>query len=397
MLRKRYCEVLKKIITMMNNGLQKFKIVVPVWGETYLRTFLRYSLPSQMNQKNLIHLIETHNIDYVVYTRAADMKVLVKNHLVKKMLSLKILRIELIDEFEQEFNQNSNYRYDLKSRIYALELRESAIESTPTYCLNADIFFSNNFFNETIKLIEGGAKAVQVFAPRTDLDAVRHIFEPMIETSSSIEISATDLSKIWAANIHPLNEMHFVENLENKDFHPSTLIWRIKEDSYYIKSFHLYPILVKPEKHNLTLSGTIDGTLLEDLNLSRNQIFTVTNLDSIFCCELSTLDHYVGRISSRDNLSAIRDFYLKDSLINLGNLSYEFLVNEKDPSAISSSRVKSLDFITSVFFADYPIGLSSSSSKRSRLLVLSYSVFKLTRIRLVAVRKLLRSIFRIGR
>jgi hypothetical protein len=381
----------------MNNKLKKFKIVVPVWGENYLRTFLNYSLPSQMNQKNLIHLTKTHNIDYVVYTRATDMKMLENNHLVKSMLSLRILRTKLIDEFEQEFNQNSNYRYDLKSKIYALELQQSAMDSTPTYCLNADILFSNNFFAETIELIDRGAQAVQVFAPRTDLDAVSHYFDSSIKTASSIEISAKDLSKIWAANIHPLNEMHFVENLKSKEFHPSTLIWPIKDESYYIKSFHLYPILVKPDKPNLTLSGTIDGTLLEDLNLSRNQISTVTNLESIFCCELSTRDHYVGHITSRDNLGAIRDFYLKDNLINLGNLSYEFLVNEKDSSATDSARVKSLDFITSIFVADYMNSHSGSNPKQSKLWLHPQLVFKLIRIGFFTVRKLLQLISRIGR
>jgi hypothetical protein len=142
----------------------------------------------------------------------------------------------------------------------------------------------------------------------------------------SISIEPDELSKLWVANLHPQLQMHYVDGPEGGIFHPSHLYWLVGQEGAIIRGFHLYPIVVDPRNTTISFSSTIDDDLVANLRLSKNELFLAQDSRTMFCCEMSPPDHYVGQMARRGDLARYVDFYLSYARTNIRNLTREIIV-----------------------------------------------------------------------
>ena len=75
----------------------KVKIVLPVWGDKYIDTFIKYTLPSQLDSSNIPKLSQSHKIKYTLYTTKQDLNRLLKEELISILQKYTILEIKLLN------------------------------------------------------------------------------------------------------------------------------------------------------------------------------------------------------------------------------------------------------------------------------------------------------------
>src|SRR5258708_1046429 len=108
--------------------------VVPVWGESYVRTFLHYCLPPQLSPHNIPALSGNGGNRYIIYTTPSDQAVMEASELYRALQRIIPVRFELLDLtlFDGE-------KYQCKSECYRTALQQAITCNAAVVALNADV------------------------------------------------------------------------------------------------------------------------------------------------------------------------------------------------------------------------------------------------------------------
>jgi len=304
---------------------------VPIWGEGYVKTFLDYSLPTQLAPDNIPLLDKSVEHSYCIYTTRSDYEHIADAavfHALQRAISV---TVEYIDaELASTRRVSADAKYQIKSNCYRHALQRASERGAAVVALNADILLANGFVRTCVNLLYGGKRIIEVPGPRGLRDPIGETLISRYRASDgvSLVIDPVELSAVWMKHLHPLLRMHFVEGVEGAAFHPSHLYWAVGEEGIVARCFHLYPIVVFPRRNtSVNFSTTIDDDLVANLGLPSDEIFVAQDSREIFCCELSPPEHYVGDIARRGDVGRYVEFFMNHGKHNIGNLEKEILIS----------------------------------------------------------------------
>jgi hypothetical protein len=304
--------------------------VVPVWGESYVQTFLDYCLPAQLSPDNIPALGGASGNSYTIHTTRSDHERMAESPSFRALQKLIAVTVEFLDvEQPPAHDTPAGDKYRVKSDCYRIALQRATARRAAVVALNADILLANGFVRTAVDLLSRGKRVIEVPGPRGLRDPIGRTLISRYRGAdgTSITIEPTELSALWVRNMHPQLEMHYVEGPEGAPFHPSHLYWTVGNEGVIIRGFHLYPIVIVPRDSAIGFSTTIDDDLVGSLKLSKGEAFLAQDSRDMFCCELSPPDHYVGHMASRGDLSRYVDFYLTYARQNIRNLQQEIIIS----------------------------------------------------------------------
>jgi hypothetical protein len=319
--------------------------VVPVWGEAYVETFLKYSLPAQLAPDNIPVLGRETRSRYTIYTTPADYERIRDSNVFLALQQAIEVDVEPIDS-ESILSEG---KYELKSRCYRAALQRAAADGAAVVALNADILLANGFVRTAVSLLARGVRVIEVPGPRGLREPIGQALLSGYRAADGIAISIepAELSHLWIRNMHPQLQMHHVEGLPGGPFHPSHLYWSVRDEGVIIRGFHLYPVVVDPRDGAIGFNTTIDDDLVAKLGLSENEKFLARDSRDIFCCELSPPDYDVSKMAERGDLQRYVAFYLSYAKHNIHNLEKEITISRAntDSPEWDIRRKQSSDFI----------------------------------------------------
>ncbi len=298
----------------------KVKIVLPVWGDRYIDVFLRYILPSHLDPSNIPRLSKYHTIKYTLYTTKKDSNRLLQENLLITLQKYATLEIKLLNSWVIKDT------YATYSFVHNKELRLSAKNNEAVYLLNADILLSNNFFITTLSKIKEGYKSVNMIIPRTNI-------EPFAKMITSNKFDTTKLNPnymvdLWLMNPHKLMRYHFINDTTSRNILPASLYWINSKKGAYIRSFHLHPILILPNKLKISkFKETIDSGVIYDL-MSRKFVYVEEKYNLFFALELSNKNKFYKPVGSKYNLYSYLNYYKFNNKLNFSHLQYEIVIGK---------------------------------------------------------------------
>jgi hypothetical protein len=298
---------------------------VPVWGDEYLRTFLTFSLPSQLASGNIPFLAADGRHIYTVYTTHEDAARLRASDTFRALERHLPTTIEIID-----IGRVAGGKYAIKSDCYRSALQKAADHRAAVFLLNADIVLADGFVRGIARLLAAGKRVIEVPGPRGLRSAIGRALYARYRSADGITITIDplQLSSLWMRHMHPQLEMHFVEGEAGEPFHPSHFYWELGDVGIIARCFHLYPIVVVPAGSQVNFSTTIDDDLVRNLGVPRDQMAIVRDSTEIFCCELSPLDLDVGAPTRRGDIAAYLAFFnYYGGDHNIDNLAEEILIS----------------------------------------------------------------------
>lgn len=379
--------------------------VVPVWGESYVQTFLDYCLPAQLAPDNIPALGGGSGNSYTIYTTRSDYERIAASHAYRALQQVIAVTVEYLDsELYAAGHAPTDGKYRVKSECYRHALRRAVERRVAIVALNADILLANGFVRTAVDLLARGKRVIQVPGPRGLRDPIGRALISRYRggEGTSISIEPTELSALWMKNMHPQLKMHCVDGPEGAPFHPSHLYWTVGEEGVIIRGFHLYPIVIDARVGAVGFSSTIDDDLVGNLGLSRDELFLAQDSREMFCCELSPPDCNVGQMATRGDLSRYVDFYLSYARHNIRNLMQEIIISgERDLSPQWDFRRKQSATFTRDLLKRYRVEIRRRASQAfytpmTRAFVLSLraasdlGIRTLRRIVLLSLKDLLR-------
>ena len=299
------------------------KIVVPVWGIDYIETFIKLSLPSQLSENNLPLISKKYKVEYVIYTLKSNEFYFHNSESIENLKQFANVRIETINKFK------TRHTYGIYGQIHYKELKSSSKQNESVFLINADFIFSDGFFDQTLDQINKGWKVINIICPRANLVEVESSIIPRFsKTSGVIQIKSKNLVDIFLKNVHEMIAYHMLPKLDEDDFLPSSLIWRSKSGSLYIRNFHFHPVLINPylkslKKINLTID---DGYVLD--NFDKKEIHYQKNGNDYFAIELSSKSLRYEPIGTYGDFWKIYYYFFGQNKKNFINFKEEVTVGE---------------------------------------------------------------------
>lgn len=148
--------------------------VVPVWGESYVHTFLHYCLPAQLSPDNIPALDRGSCANYTIYTTRSDYDRIAVSPAFRSLCNAIVVKTEFIDAIIAGSAARSDAKYTVKSHCYRRALQRAAEHHEAVVALNADILLANGFVRTAVDLLARGKRVIKVPGPRGLRDPIGH-------------------------------------------------------------------------------------------------------------------------------------------------------------------------------------------------------------------------------
>ena len=292
------------------NKSQGFHFINVVWGQDYTKFFLDFSLPTQLSQGNLLAFRSIKGSVYTIYTTPEDAKNILKSPVYSLLSKIIETKIKVFTTDGYMGTQGLYRRMNLCHQASVLEANQN---NSIMVILYPDSVWSDGSFAKLIELSELGKRAVLVASYRTNKETlVPQLinYSQAQKESISLSINARDLVKISLSSLHPITDSLFSDS-QNFSSWPSHIYWRVDNEGFLARCFHLHPLMINPQIKNILPKGTVDGEFISQCIPDISDVYIVDDSDELTVCEVSNLHHH-NNVTIQDNtpinISQIREW-----------------------------------------------------------------------------------------
>jgi hypothetical protein len=262
-------------------------IIVPVWGKDYLNTFLNISLKFLFSENNLPFLSKKKNFvsTFKIYTYEKHIKQITDSDSYQKLVSLLSVEFVSIDKLKENITETSPriMNFQLMNLCHQNASEKAINEKAILIFINADSICSDNTIKSLISSIENGYKAVCVNGIRLGKESFIKGFQEFYKKN---DLSPRNLNDFALDNLHPFSKLLFCKNNKFPVIYDS-YYWKLDEKNILIRSFHLHPIMIWPQKI-CNLHSSIDNTFVQEVGISKEKIKIIDDSDDFVCFELTS-------------------------------------------------------------------------------------------------------------
>ena len=263
-----------------------FHLVALVWGNEYIDPFLEFSLPSLLAPGNIPSLAAVAPVVFKFFTQATDVSRLTADPTVEALRKVAEVRFETVDD------QIKSDKYAVMVTCHKEALQDAHLVSAAVVFVVPDAVQSDGSFATVATVVQAGKRVVIVPSLRVVKESVtlqlRRQYMPT--PGKPLAASARELVRLGISHMHPDCRTRF---WDSKDFTPNpvTVQWRVDDDGFILRGFHLHPLLIFPTHSSGNALSTLDDDLLLLACPDYDLFHVVEDSDDGFFVDLSTLPH----------------------------------------------------------------------------------------------------------
>lgn len=276
------------------------QIINAVWGKKYIDTFLQLSLPTQFSTGNLKTLKSKPN--YILYTDQSGKEQILQAPIYKKLQEHTHVIFRLIDVDIERCH------FDILLQCHSDAIKEANKLNAPIVFLAPDCILSMNVFSYLEKAVDRKKRLIMICSARMSLEKYKEIIQEKEGSLLNEEVQWTsqDLAKTTINNLHHRGKCLLMTD-DKISSHPSQMYWRLDEHNLLAKSFHLHPLLIWPEVHNVYPLLSADGKdFLERICPNSSKWETIKDCSEVSLFEISSDEQFTS-----DSRIPINSFWLR--------------------------------------------------------------------------------------
>ena len=227
-------------------------IIIPVWGNLYIDTFLEFSLSALCAPGNLDgKAIPEIEIAIRIYTDREGQKHIEKHPLITTLQRCYTVSIES----PASINFSSSKNYSIFNSCYLLGMQQAFANGSAVILLTADQIWSQGSLTAILYRVRKGAQAVMVGGLRVlDTDFIRHCSQENL----SLGIQGKKLVQLALENLHPWDRT-LVHDENNKVQPGSFHFWNVPGQGMLARCLHLHPVYINLRYPPAQLPRTVDA------------------------------------------------------------------------------------------------------------------------------------------
>ncbi len=226
----------------------RFHFVNVVWGEEYTRTCVEVMLPALLSSGNLAHSALAGNARFLFYTTPADAERIAASSAFRRLSQL--MEVEMLDltEFRKVTGSAGMAKYRLMNACQGHAVLRANEANAAIVFLCPDLMVSDNLCKRLIELADEGRTVVYVAGARLCLDGIQRELGERFAGAERAEypgIAPREMVRI-ALRTLSRNSRSLFWDAADVTIRPNHLWWRVGEAGFFVRGFHLHPILVAP-------------------------------------------------------------------------------------------------------------------------------------------------------
>lgn len=267
-------------------------MVLTVWGEAYIATFLNLCVPTLLAAGNAPALAAAQVHRLRVFTPPGDAARMAKAP------ALLALRRHIAVEFVPiAVPGEKDNKYHAITRTHLRALVDARAAGAAVVFLSPDFILADG----TLRALAArpAAAAVLMVSPRAALDGVAQALAPLrtADPEGAIRLAPREMMALCLRYPHAVTQSLYWDAPRFSGW-PSILQWQADPDTMLARCFHPHPLLLDPARldsqFGTNTNTTIDGDLLGSLRAAPDEIHSVTDSDELLILELSGPNIAVG-------------------------------------------------------------------------------------------------------
>lgn len=269
-------------------GGKALHVVLAVWGDVYVTTFLDLCAPTLLAPGNIPALDSDLPHRLRIFTTAADAV-----RMAKAPVMVSIARHVAVEYVPIPVPARDDNKYHAITRVHLNALTEARAHDAAVVFLAPDFVLADG----TVRALAARSTdaAVLIMSPRAALDEVATELDPLraADPDGAICIGPRALMAVCLRHPHAITESLYWDAPGFSRW-PSILQWRVDKVTMLARSFHPHPLLLDPARLDAgfmaNTRSTIDGDLLGSLHAREDEVHIVTDSDELLILELSRPD-----------------------------------------------------------------------------------------------------------
>lgn len=276
-----------------SGGPQSWRLVTAVWGRRFVERFLTSTLPSILAPRNLPALADGEEVEYRIFTRAADIPHIEASPLFSKLAAFVAVRFETIDSVV------ASAKYDRLAQIHRLGLEGTAEADIGVVFLTPDAVWANGTLAAVRTVALAGYDAAVMDGPRVVRGPFAAEISSRFGANEILSIAPRELMEMSVRHIHS-NESAWHWGSDWLHDAPFQLHWPVPGEGMVTRGFCLFPIYVRLRRPIGDFVGAIDRGLLDAAFDDRSGIYYCGDSDIMAVVSIDDLGFSSASIKRTD-------------------------------------------------------------------------------------------------
>ncbi len=283
-----------------------YYVIVPVWGQEYVRLFLEYGLPTHLSPRN-IPAIAHLGCRYHILTHPEDVPTLEASSTIALLRTYAQVIIQPFTErdvYAGRADAPQGYNRSLGGQTWCYQegLNRSRDLNVAYLFLTPDCLWADGCFYHAEEARQRGKRAVMITGLRLNkvnaLEAIEAYREPGEANRDVLPIPPRNLVALTLFHLQATmvgNMMNIGIGRRSQNYH----IWCVPGEGLLLRAFHPHPMMAWPTKKASKIEVTVDCRYAQKA-CPRDAIEMISDSDRGFCVDLADLYHTTHFVSLRE-------------------------------------------------------------------------------------------------
>ena len=259
-------------------------ILVPVWGERYLTSFMSTSLPALLSPGNIPSLVGECRITMVFLTTQDSVAILQKHPtyaVLEQFCAVKYIFIEDL------IADSSHFAVPL-TLAFVRGIVSAGPAMTNTYFIsyNADFVLADGSLIGVLDMIKQGKDIILATSFRVNAESILPCITGVLsEQSTQLCIPPRDLVELALGHVHHTTHARIANQETYNSAYWNQVYWQVDDNTILARYFLPTQFCVRPRVYRETISSFCDYGLLPDF-CPQGSIGAITDSDDFFMVEL---------------------------------------------------------------------------------------------------------------
>src|SRR6516165_2486968 len=247
---------------------KRIKVLEPVWGYEFTQQFLNVSLPTLLAPGNLPALAETLPTEFIFLTGRRDEPMIRDSAGYRRLSEICSVSFRLIDDIITHGNHSTTVTLAFAG---AVRRTGEAMLDTCFFFLVSDYIVADGSFASVIKLMLGGASAVQ----SGNFQIIAEEALPWLERErapgqDALVLPPRRLMQQTLRYVHPSTIANTVNLPVSHNSHANRLFWRVDGNTLIGRFYLLHMLCIRPEITDFVIGASCDYSFIPEMCPSGN-------------------------------------------------------------------------------------------------------------------------------
>jgi hypothetical protein len=263
-------------------------LLLPVWGQRYLKQFLNTCLPTLLAPGNLPALAAVLPCKFVFLTSSEDAEILRDHPTCRYLRSICHVDIDVIDDLITGDNHSTTITL---AYARAVKAAGSAMLDTCFFFLISDYLMADGSLANVLERVMAGADGVLTGNFQVVEEDAHKAFHAKFDRGGpELVLAPRELMKWALAYLHPVTAGNTANFPLSHSKQSNRLFWRVDENTLIGRFYLMHMICIRPEVVDFAVGSSCDYSFIPEMCPSGN-VEVIADSDQYLVVEMQPSEH----------------------------------------------------------------------------------------------------------